>query len=84
MEALFTSLNQHVSSLVNIYIIKNVNTGDRMLDSTIQGIATLVSASLIALIVGIYKSGAIYSYIIVLLSYFKLLIALFCVQGDLV
>lgn len=72
MEALFTSLNQHVSSLVNIYIIKNVNTGDRMLDSTIQGIATLVSASLIALIVGIYKSGAIYSYIILLLSYCNL------------
>lgn len=55
MESFLSNLGPHVSSFLNILVMKHINTGDRMLDNVIQIISTTVLTAIVAGILHLTK-----------------------------
>ncbi len=57
MESFLSNLGPHVSSLLNMMVMKRVNTGDRMLDGAIQMIATTLLTALVTAVIHLSTKG---------------------------
>jgi DNA replication protein DnaC len=56
MEQFLTTFSQHVTSFLNLKAMKWVDTGDRMMDTTIQMMISTLTAALVTFILTIYKN----------------------------
>lgn len=59
MEQFLTTFSQHITSLLNLKAMKWIDTGDRMMDTTIQMIFSTLTAGLVTLILAMYKNKAL-------------------------
>jgi Cdc6-like AAA superfamily ATPase len=50
-------MGQHVSSYINLRLMKQIDTGDRMMDTSIQMIATTLIGALISYLITLYTKG---------------------------
>lgn len=57
MESFLNSVTPHLSSAINMATMKHVNTGDRMLDSTLQMLFSTLTAALLSGLVALYTKG---------------------------
>lgn len=57
MESFLSNLGPHVTSLVNQMVIRRVDTGDRMLDNTVQLLFSTVVAALVSGLITLYTKG---------------------------
>jgi hypothetical protein len=57
MESFLNTMGQHVSSYINLRLMKQIDTGDRMTDTAIQMIATTVIGALITYMITLYTKG---------------------------
>jgi hypothetical protein len=57
MESFLSNLGPHVTSLVNQMVIRRVDTGDRMLDNTVQMLFSTLVAALVSGIITLYTKG---------------------------
>lgn len=57
IETFLTTLSQHVVSGANLLFMKRFDTGDRMLDTTVQLIFTTVFGSLMSAMIALYTKG---------------------------
>lgn len=57
MEAFLSSVGQHLTSFFNLSLMKSINTGDRMLDTTLQMLLSTIIGGLITFSVTIVSKG---------------------------
>lgn len=57
MDAFLHSVSQHVNSFIGLWLMKQINTGDRMMDTTIQVLFSTVTGAIVTGLVTMYTKG---------------------------
>jgi len=57
MESFLQSIAQNVNSFIGLWLMKQINTGDRMMDTTVQVIFTTITGAIITGLVTLYTKG---------------------------
>lgn len=57
MDVLLSSIGQHLTSFFNLSLMKSINTGDRMVDTTLQMLLSTIIGGLITFIVTVISKG---------------------------
>jgi len=57
MESFLLSVGQHLTSFFNLSLMKSINTGDRMLDTTLQMLLSTLVGGLITFVVTVISKG---------------------------
>jgi hypothetical protein len=57
MESFLQSIAQNVNSLIGLWLMTRINTGDRMMDTTVQVIFTTVTGAIVTGLVTLYTKG---------------------------
>jgi hypothetical protein len=57
MDAFLQTFGQHMSSFLNLMLLKRLDTGDRMLDTTLQMLLSTLIGGLITGLITIYSKG---------------------------
>jgi hypothetical protein len=57
MESFLNSVTPHLSSALNMMSMRHINTGDRMMDSTLQMLLSTITGAVISALVALYTKG---------------------------
>ncbi len=60
MEAFLKTFGQHLTSFINLYLMKRVDTGDRMMDTSLQMIFTTVVGAVMTGLIALYSTPALW------------------------